>query len=166
MCASFVLTFDWHTLKDFVNTFLGLAILKWPLKDLQIFITDIYPKGAFWPIWSKVCCQPKVDVLVGIGTRLAQTQPSVSASSRLHSTGWPAAVSLLTFVLHASPRPSSAAASPSRRGTSSASTARRTFVFARQPLPSSELPHQSQWRRGTATASVLFTPTRKPGRQP
>jgi len=42
-----------HNSEDFFNTFVALSVLKWPIKDLQIFITDIYPKGAFWPIWSK-----------------------------------------------------------------------------------------------------------------
>lgn len=43
-----------HNSEDFVNAFLALAILKWPVKPLQVLITDIYPKGPFWPMWSTV----------------------------------------------------------------------------------------------------------------
>ena len=43
-----------HNSEDFFNTFIALAILRWPVNDLQILITDIFPKGPFWPIWSKV----------------------------------------------------------------------------------------------------------------
>ena len=42
-----------HNSEDFFNTFIALAILRWPVNDLQILITDIFPK-PFWPIWSKV----------------------------------------------------------------------------------------------------------------
>lgn len=43
-----------HNSEDFVNMFLALAIMQLPLRDLQILVTDIYPKGPFWPIWSEV----------------------------------------------------------------------------------------------------------------
>ena len=40
--------------KDFFNTFLALAVLRWSLGPLQILLTDLYPKGPFWPIWDQV----------------------------------------------------------------------------------------------------------------
>ena len=43
-----------HNSEDFFNTFIALAILRWPLKNLRIFLTDLYPKGPFWPMWSEV----------------------------------------------------------------------------------------------------------------
>lgn len=43
-----------HNSEDFFNTFLSLAILKWPVQDLQVLLTDIFPKGPFMPMWSKV----------------------------------------------------------------------------------------------------------------
>ena len=43
-----------HDSEDFVNTLIALAILEWNVKDLQILITDLYPKGPFWPIWDRV----------------------------------------------------------------------------------------------------------------
>lgn len=43
-----------HNSEDFVNTLLALAVLRWSNADLQILITDLYPKGPFWPMWSKV----------------------------------------------------------------------------------------------------------------
>ena len=48
-----------HNSEDFFNTFLALSILRWPVKDLQILLTDIFPKGPFWPMWSKVFRGPK-----------------------------------------------------------------------------------------------------------
>ena len=43
-----------HDSEDFVNTLIALAILEWNVKDLQILITDLYPKGPFWPIWDRL----------------------------------------------------------------------------------------------------------------
>jgi hypothetical protein len=34
--------------EDFVNAFLALAVLQWPLSSTQIYLTDLYPKGPFW----------------------------------------------------------------------------------------------------------------------
>lgn len=43
-----------HDSEDFVNTFLALAVLEWARGDTQIVITDLFPEGPFWDIWSKV----------------------------------------------------------------------------------------------------------------
>jgi len=43
-----------HNSEDFFNTVIALAILRWPLHNLQILITDLFPKGPFWPMWSQV----------------------------------------------------------------------------------------------------------------
>ncbi|KAJ8602204.1 hypothetical protein CTAYLR_003615 [Chrysophaeum taylorii] len=43
-----------HNSEDFFNAQIALAILEWSLEDVQILLTDIYPKGPFWPMWSKV----------------------------------------------------------------------------------------------------------------
>lgn len=43
-----------HNSEDFFNTQLAMAILKWATRDIQILITDIFPKGPFWPMWTKV----------------------------------------------------------------------------------------------------------------
>lgn len=43
-----------HDSEDFVNTFLALAVLEWKRGDTQIVITDLFPEGPFWDIWSKV----------------------------------------------------------------------------------------------------------------
>jgi hypothetical protein len=37
-----------------VNTFLALAVLEWARGDTQIIITDLFPEGPFWDIWTKV----------------------------------------------------------------------------------------------------------------
>ncbi|KAH8046359.1 hypothetical protein JL722_13686 [Aureococcus anophagefferens] len=43
-----------HDSEDFVNAFIALAVLRWSTADLQILLTDIYPEGPFWDMWSKV----------------------------------------------------------------------------------------------------------------
>lgn len=43
-----------HNSEDFFNTQLALAIFRWAIGDMQILITDIYPKGPFWPLWSRI----------------------------------------------------------------------------------------------------------------
>ena len=43
-----------HDSEDFVNAFLALAVLEWKRGDTQIIITDLFPEGPFWDIWSKV----------------------------------------------------------------------------------------------------------------
>jgi len=43
-----------HDSEDFVNVFLALAILEWSRGDSQIILTDLYPEGPFWDIWSRV----------------------------------------------------------------------------------------------------------------
>ena len=43
-----------HNSEDMVNALLALGILKWKMQDLQLLITDLYPKGPFWDIWSSV----------------------------------------------------------------------------------------------------------------
>lgn len=43
-----------HDSEDFVNTLIALAVLEWKVQDLQILITDLYPRGPFWPIWERV----------------------------------------------------------------------------------------------------------------
>ena len=42
-----------HGSEDMVNAFLSLAILKWSQKDLQIYLTDLYPEGPFKSIWNE-----------------------------------------------------------------------------------------------------------------
>lgn len=37
-----------HDSEDFFNVFLAMAVLNWPFSDTQVYITDLYPKGAFW----------------------------------------------------------------------------------------------------------------------
>lgn len=37
-----------HDSEDFFNTFLTMAVLEWNLKDTQVYLTDLYPNGAFW----------------------------------------------------------------------------------------------------------------------
>lgn len=49
-----------HNSEDFFNTFLALAILRWPMRDLQILLTDIYPKGERGP-----CCGLRPQKVVG-----------------------------------------------------------------------------------------------------
>ncbi|KAJ1452049.1 hypothetical protein M885DRAFT_528080 [Pelagophyceae sp. CCMP2097] len=43
-----------HNSEDFINTFIALAVLGWPLQELQILVTDLYPRGPFWPMWASV----------------------------------------------------------------------------------------------------------------
>ena len=43
-----------HDSEDFVNAFLAMAVLQWRLKDTQVFLTDLYPRGPFWDMWSRV----------------------------------------------------------------------------------------------------------------
>ena len=43
-----------HDSEDFVNVFLALAILEWQRGDMQVIITDLFPGGPFWDIWTKV----------------------------------------------------------------------------------------------------------------
>ena len=43
-----------HGSEDMINAFLSLAILKWSQKDLQIYLTDLYPDGPFKSIWNEV----------------------------------------------------------------------------------------------------------------
>lgn len=43
-----------HDSEDLINAFLALAILDWRLENTQIYFTDLYPEGPFWPIWEKV----------------------------------------------------------------------------------------------------------------
>ena len=42
-----------HDSEDFVNLFLALAILKWSPGDTQVYLTDLYPEGPFWELWSE-----------------------------------------------------------------------------------------------------------------
>ena len=37
-----------------MNAFIALAVLRWSTADLQILLTDIYPEGPFWDMWSRV----------------------------------------------------------------------------------------------------------------
>jgi EGF domain-specific O-GlcNAc transferase len=46
-----------HDSEDFVNVFLALAILQWTPAQTQIMLTDLYPEGPFWEMWSKVFSQ-------------------------------------------------------------------------------------------------------------
>jgi protein O-GlcNAc transferase len=43
----------YHDTEDFVNAFLALAILELPLKNVQVFLTDLYPWGPFEAIWRQ-----------------------------------------------------------------------------------------------------------------
>jgi hypothetical protein len=43
-----------HDSEDFVNVFLALAILEWSRGETQVIITDLFPEGPFWDIWTKV----------------------------------------------------------------------------------------------------------------
>lgn len=43
-----------HDSEDFFNVFLAMAILDWKKEDTQMFLTDLYPEGPFWEMWSKV----------------------------------------------------------------------------------------------------------------
>jgi hypothetical protein len=43
-----------HNSEDFFNAFIALAILRWNTADLQVIIADLYPKGPFWDMWSRV----------------------------------------------------------------------------------------------------------------
>ena len=52
-----------HDSEDFVNVFLSLAILRWNIGDTQIYLTDLYPQGPFWEMWSKVFSSPKHQTL-------------------------------------------------------------------------------------------------------
>ena len=40
--------------EDFFNVFVALAVLQWSTDDLQMVIADLYPKGPFWDMWSRV----------------------------------------------------------------------------------------------------------------
>jgi hypothetical protein len=37
-----------HDSEDFFNIFISYAVLEYSLKDIQIYLTDLYPKGPFW----------------------------------------------------------------------------------------------------------------------
>ena len=37
-----------HGSEDMVNVFIAFAILQWRLRDVQVYLTDLYPKGPFW----------------------------------------------------------------------------------------------------------------------
>ncbi|CAM9414867.1 unnamed protein product, partial [Hapterophycus canaliculatus] len=43
-----------HDSEDFVNAFLAMAILKKKPGDVQVLLTDLYPRGPFWAMWDKV----------------------------------------------------------------------------------------------------------------
>eukprot|EP01038_Epipyxis_sp_PR26KG_P009752 gene9752-13119_t len=43
-----------HDSEDFVNVFLAMAILELNSISTQMYLTDLYPQGAFWDMWSKV----------------------------------------------------------------------------------------------------------------
>ena len=43
-----------HGSEDFVNTLLAMAILNWTRSDTQVYLTDLYPEGPFWDMWSRV----------------------------------------------------------------------------------------------------------------
>jgi hypothetical protein len=43
-----------HNSEDFFNAFLSMAILRRPRESVQLWLTDLYPKGPFWPVWSEV----------------------------------------------------------------------------------------------------------------
>jgi len=42
-----------HDSEDFTNAFLALSILEWTRGDAQMYLTDLYPEGPFWSMWSK-----------------------------------------------------------------------------------------------------------------
>ncbi len=42
-----------HNSEDFVNLFISLAILKWKPGETQVLLTDLYPEGPFWELWSE-----------------------------------------------------------------------------------------------------------------
>jgi hypothetical protein len=44
----------YHDSEDFVNTFLAMAVLGWNLGNTQILLTDLFPQGPFWEVWSQV----------------------------------------------------------------------------------------------------------------
>ena len=37
-----------HPSEDFVNVFLAMAVLRWLPGQMQVYLTDLYPKGPFW----------------------------------------------------------------------------------------------------------------------
>eukprot|EP00981_Chlorochromonas_danica_P007801 scaffold1884_cov343-Ochromonas_danica.AAC.18 len=43
-----------HDSEDFVNVFIAMAVLKWSPGNTQQYLTDLYPRGAFWDMWSRV----------------------------------------------------------------------------------------------------------------
>ncbi len=43
-----------HDSEDFVNVFLAFSVLQWKPKDVQVMLTDLYPEGPFWDMWSRV----------------------------------------------------------------------------------------------------------------
>ncbi|CAN0446857.1 unnamed protein product, partial [Ectocarpus sp. 8 AP-2014] len=43
-----------HDSEDFVNAFLAMSILRKRPADVQVLLTDLYPRGPFWPMWDKV----------------------------------------------------------------------------------------------------------------
>ncbi|CAM9458894.1 unnamed protein product [Ectocarpus sp. 13 AM-2016] len=43
-----------HDSEDFVNAFLAMSILRKRPGDVQVLLTDLYPRGPFWPMWDKV----------------------------------------------------------------------------------------------------------------
>eukprot|EP01036_Dinobryon_divergens_P033044 gene33044-42754_t len=51
-----------HDSEDFVNVFLALAVLQWKMEDTQIYLTDLYPEGPFWEMWSKVYSSKTSDL--------------------------------------------------------------------------------------------------------
>ena len=52
-----------HDSEDFFNVFLGMAVLEWSVGDTQVLLTDLYPKGGFWPMWEKVFSGPRTPAL-------------------------------------------------------------------------------------------------------
>jgi hypothetical protein len=43
-----------HDSEDFVNVFLAFSVLQWKPMDVQVMLTDLYPEGPFWDMWSRV----------------------------------------------------------------------------------------------------------------
>lgn len=43
-----------HDSEDFFNYFVAMSVLDWSLANTQVYLTDLYPEGPFWPIWGKV----------------------------------------------------------------------------------------------------------------
>ena len=39
---------DFLSSEDFFNVFIAMAVLEWKAGDIQIYLTDLYPKGPFW----------------------------------------------------------------------------------------------------------------------